>query len=286
MLIISSWPWWKWGAVVLVLAAFAVLAVLFVVTRVEMHQAEASAERLASSALQAGSVGRIAVVYFSRSGNTAVAAAHIAQRMRARLFRLEAPAYDVGLPGILRALHDARSHEAVIAPTTLDLRGFETVYLGSPIWLYSPSPPIWEFARRNRFDGKDVVLFNTFNSKFEQRFVDEFRQVVLAQGARSFRHLFVKRGRMGQQLTTGQMLDKIDAEWSLVEVVEQATSQNQWSQRPVMLNGCFVDSSSASRRTAPAAEPTSILDDRHQRLAADPPPHFKISPRHRYLTST
>ncbi|MBB4845611.1 hypothetical protein HNP55_004163 [Paucibacter oligotrophus] len=215
MLTINLWPWWKWGAAVLALAAFAVFAVLFAVTRVEMHQARESAERLASSAPQARPVSRIAVVYFSRSGNTAVAAAHIAQRMGAGLFRLDAPAYDVGLPGILHALHDARSPEAVIAPTTLDLRGFDTVYLGSPIWLYSPSPPIWEFARRNRFDGKDVVLFNTFNSKFEQRFIDEFRQVVLAQGARSFRHLFVKRGRMGQQLSSGELLGTIDTAWTL-----------------------------------------------------------------------
>jgi flavodoxin len=226
MLTISLWPWWKWGVAALALAAFAAIAVLFVVTRVELHQAKESAERLASTAPKAHSADRIAVVYFSRSGNTAVAAAHIAQRMGAGLFRLEAPAYDVGLPGILHALHDARSHEAVIAPTTLDLRGFDTVYLGSPIWLYSPAPPIWEFARRNRFDGKDIVLFNTFNSKFEQRFIDEFRQVVVAQGARSFRHLFVKRGRMGQQLTTGEMLDKIDAEWSLVVGAEPATSPN------------------------------------------------------------
>ncbi|MDM4765256.1 hypothetical protein [Pelomonas sp. SE-A7] len=226
MLTISWWPWWKWGAAVLVLAVFAAFAVLFVVTRVELHQAKVSAQRLSSSAPQTGPASRIAVVYFSRSGNTAVAAAHIARRMGAGLFRLKAPAYDVGLPGILHALHDARSHEAVIAPTTLDLRGFDTVYLGSPIWLYSPSPPIWEFARRNRFDGKDVVLFNTFNSKFEQHFIDEFRQIVLAQGARSFRHLFVKRGRMGRQLTTGEMLDQIDAEWSLVEVAGHASSQN------------------------------------------------------------
>jgi flavodoxin len=227
MLTLSLWPWWKWAAAVVALATFAAFAVLIVVTRVEQHQAKTSAEILASRTPQAGLASRIAVVYFSRSGNTAVAAAYIARRMDAGLFRLEAPAYDVGLTGILHALHDARSHEAAIAPTTLDLRGFDTVYLGSPIWLYSPSPPIWEFARNNRFDGKDVVLFNTFNSKFEQRFIDEFRQVVLAQGARSFRHIFVKRGRMGQQLTTGEMLDQIDAEWSLVDVAEQTASQNQ-----------------------------------------------------------
>jgi len=68
--------------------------------------------------------------------------------------------------GWVNAMRDAKRHEAVISPLTVDLSGHDVVYLGSPIWLYSPAPPIWEFVKRNRFDGKRVVLFNTFNSRF------------------------------------------------------------------------------------------------------------------------
>ena len=70
MLTISLWPWWKWAAAVVALAAFAVFAVLYVVTRVELHQAKESAERLASRGSKVLPGSRIAVVYFSRSGNT------------------------------------------------------------------------------------------------------------------------------------------------------------------------------------------------------------------------
>jgi len=66
------------------------------------------------------------------------------------------------------------------------------------------------------------VLFNTFNSRFEQHFIDEFRELVMAQGARSFRHLFVKRGRMGQQLDTEALLQQVDDTWELTPV--EATS--------------------------------------------------------------
>lgn len=211
----------KWGLLIAALAGVAALAVLFVVTRIENRQIRDNAQRL-GAAVDPVVRSEVAVVVFSRSGNTAVAAQHIAQRMRARLLRIEAPDYEPGLPGIARALRDARSHDARITPTAADLRGVRTVYLGSPIWLYSPAPPIWAFAARNRFDGQDVVLFNTFNSKFEQRFIDDFRHLVLQQGARSFRHVFVKRGRMGQQLGTDAMLREIDSEWRLDGFAESA----------------------------------------------------------------
>jgi len=44
----------------------------------------------------------------------------------------------------------------------------------------------------------------------------------MAQGARSFRHLFVKRGRMGQQLDTEALLQQVDDTWELTPV--EATS--------------------------------------------------------------
>ena len=70
----------------------------------------------------------------------------------------------------------------------------DSIYLGSSIWLYSPAPPIWQFVEKNRFDGKHVVLFNTFNSKFKQEYINTFHQKVMERGAVSFEHQFVNRG--------------------------------------------------------------------------------------------
>lgn len=110
-------------------------------------------------------------------------------------------------------MNDARGHVADITPRTIDLTQFDTIYLGSPVWLYSPAPPIWAFAENNRFDGKHVVLFNTFNSHFGPEYIEAFRATVMQRGARSFRHRYILRGRMGQQITPGEMLKAIDAEW-------------------------------------------------------------------------
>ena len=156
---------------------------------------------------------RTAVVYFSRSGNTAFAARHVAKRLGAQLFEIQAPAYRLGLQGWSRAMLDARQHEADIMPRTIDLSEFNTVYLGAPIWLYSPAPPIWDFVEHNRFDGKHIVLFNTFNSQFKAEYIDAFKAKVMEHGARSFEHRFVRRGRMTQQISPDEMVSVIESEW-------------------------------------------------------------------------
>ena len=184
-----------------------------VVTRVENQQARETARLLPHDGTAQPAPHRTAVVFFSRSGNTALLSRHLAGRLNASLFRLGASAYDLGFMGWVNAMRDARNHEAAIAPRTIDLTGHDVVYLGSPIWMYSPAPPIWQFIGQNRFDGKRVVLFNTFNSRFKPEYIGTMRQKLLQRGARSFEHQFIRRGRMGQQLAPQEMLEAFDAKW-------------------------------------------------------------------------
>lgn len=115
---------------------------------------------------------------------------------------------------------DARGSEADISPPIIDLSGYHTVYLGSPIWLYA-APPIRAFVEQNRFDGKRVVLFNSYNSEFKREFIEDFRATVLSKGATSFEHRVVRRGRMTQQTAPGTVLHEIDDAWALA----------RWSER-------------------------------------------------------
>ncbi|AXB02620.1 hypothetical protein GWC92_11220 [Aeromonas caviae] len=204
----------NWVFITLGVLAAAVVVVLLAVSFIERRQAYALAGLEAESPQVASP--RTAVVYFSRSGNTALAARHLANRLGARLFALDAPAYRLGPGGLVQTLGDAnalkRAPEALpdIVPRTLDLTPFDTVWLGSPVWLYSPAPPIWAFVEHNRFDGKEVVLFNTYNSHFGEEHIAALKARVMARGAKSFSHRHVLRGRMTRQLTPEQMLDEID----------------------------------------------------------------------------
>jgi flavodoxin len=193
-------------------------AYLYAVTWIESRQARRLESKQTYTSTKVGA-SRTAVVYFSRSGNTALAARHVAKRLDAQLVSLDAPDSQLGMAGLANAVKDAntrRSQPEVlpdITPRTMDLTPFDTVWLGSPVWLYSPAPPIWAFVEHNRFDGQHVVLFNTYNSHIGEDYIAKLKAKVMARGAKSFEHRHVLRGRMTQQLTPEQMLQAIDDEW-------------------------------------------------------------------------
>jgi flavodoxin len=198
------------GLILLAIAAIQPLVVAFI----DARQARENEARLARGPEATTGKARVAVIYFSRSGNTALMAQRIAQLQGAALYRLVAPDYGIGLLGWARALLDARKHQATITPEAIDLQAYESIYLGSPIWLYSPAPPIWKFVEKNRFDGKRVVLFNTFNSEFGLEYIKTFEALVLARGAISFEHRAVRRGRMTGQISTEELLAAVDAQFA------------------------------------------------------------------------
>lgn len=200
----------RWIIIIAVLAIVAVFTVAFVVTRVENSQFSKNKLLTQVGSLPVATESKVAVVVFSRSGNTGVLANHIADKRSGHLYEITAEDYALGIPGWISALKDARSNIADISPETIDLSTYKTVYLGSPIWLYSPAPPIWQFAKNSDFTGKNVVLFNTFNSKFEDSFTRDFELLVRSKGAVSFKHQYVNRGRMGDQISTQQMLNNFD----------------------------------------------------------------------------
>lgn len=201
----------KWALLTLsgiaLIAIFSALAVAVFVTATEKSQHLDNSRLLDDKSVVRTENAKTVVIVFSRSGNTHVLANHIATLHNADVKVITAEDYTLGIPGWVRALYDARSHVASIVPEELDLQQYDTVYLGSPIWLYSPAPPIWQFAKINQFTDKHVVLFNTFNSKFEQHFIDEFESLVKHNGAISFTHQAINRGRMGNQLSTQDMLN-------------------------------------------------------------------------------
>lgn len=89
----------KWLSYLLGLLLVLAALVVVTVTWIERRQAgdlQALAPYVSPMAEQKS---RTAVVYFSRSGNTALAARHVARRLDAQLFEIQAPAYRLGLQG-------------------------------------------------------------------------------------------------------------------------------------------------------------------------------------------
>ncbi len=152
----------------------------------------------------------VLVLYYSRSGNTEAMAREIARRFRADIIKLTAESYTLDFKGWINANLDAwNQNPTVIEPETIDISNYNLIILGSPIWYFRPAPPLWTFVEKNNFQGKAVVLFNTFNSRFKSEEIHKFQKLIDNKGGKFLDHVYVRRGRIFNQISGNELIKRV-----------------------------------------------------------------------------
>ena len=96
---------------------------------------------------------KTAIVFYSMSGNTALAAGKLAEALSADLIRIR-PEHAYPDKGFRKFFHGGRS--AVMAetpklePYTFHGEEYDTVIFGFPVWASNIAPPVRSFVRENR----------------------------------------------------------------------------------------------------------------------------------------
>jgi flavodoxin len=102
------------------------------------------------------------VVYYSMTGKTRLTAQAIAEALNATLVEIEerrpVPIPFVYLSGGFAAITNRGSK---INPVDIDLRQYERVFIGSPIWASRPTPAVNSFVYQTNFEGRSVIPFFT-----------------------------------------------------------------------------------------------------------------------------
>lgn len=102
------------------------------------------------------------VVYYSLTGKTKLAAQAIAEALNATPVEIEEkrpiPFPFVYLSGGFRAFTNRGSR---IKPVDIDVKQYERVFIGSPIWAYRPAPAINSFIYQSNLEGRSVIPFFT-----------------------------------------------------------------------------------------------------------------------------
>ncbi|ADP77956.1 flavodoxin/nitric oxide synthase [Methanothermus fervidus DSM 2088] len=102
------------------------------------------------------------VIYYSRTGNTEVVAKTIAKETKAELVKIEDLKNRRGFFGIFLAIVDALLKKKTdITPRSIDLKKYDVIYIGSPVWARNPAPAILTFIDNSDFSNKNVVIFVT-----------------------------------------------------------------------------------------------------------------------------
>jgi len=102
------------------------------------------------------------VVYYSLTGKTRLVAQAIAESLNAALVEIEErrpiPMPFVYMSGSFAALLNRGSK---INPIDVDLKQYERIFIGSPIWASRPTPALNSFIHQTNFEGRSVIPFFT-----------------------------------------------------------------------------------------------------------------------------
>jgi len=152
---------------------------------------------------------KVAVVYYSRSGHSEAVAREIARTFNAPIARISAE-YPLDFSGQGKAVSDAAENTLPhIDVEPIDLERTRRVFLVSPTWMFRPATPLWAYVEKTDLTGKEVVLFTTGNSRFEQAEIDAFARRIEAHGGRLVRHVFLRRGRIYWQMSREELLAEV-----------------------------------------------------------------------------
>lgn len=103
------------------------------------------------------------VVYYSLTGKTKLVCEAIAEALNATVVEIKETrqrksGFLVYLTGGFAAMRDKGSE---IDPVDVDLKQYERIFIGSPIWASRPVPAVNSFVYRTSLEGLDVIPFFT-----------------------------------------------------------------------------------------------------------------------------
>ncbi len=102
------------------------------------------------------------VVYYSLEGNTKAVAQVIGKKLEADLFEIKGKKYyNLASAVALSKLHIDSKKIIEVNEFDLDLSLYDTIYIGTPVWWFTFTPPLRAFLGKVSFEGKKVKIFCT-----------------------------------------------------------------------------------------------------------------------------
>ncbi|WP_296880972.1 flavodoxin [uncultured Methanobrevibacter sp.] len=125
------------------------------------------------------------IIYYSQGGKTDLVARTLAKKLHADILRVHDLKNREGFKNKLFASINAfRETKTDIAPASVDLTPYSTIYFGTPTWAGNPTPAILTIIDRCNLRGKDVILFATMDANRGDTNIKRLEEKVKMRGAR------------------------------------------------------------------------------------------------------
>lgn len=148
------------------------------------------------------------VLYYSRTGKTAIVAKAIANKISGDLVEIKDLKGRNGFIGYIKAALDARGMNTTpIEPDNTDTSNYDTICLGTPIWAGKPAPAINSVIKNFEIRGKDIILFVTLGGNRYEDTLDLMSREVESKGGNVIKTIAV--GKSGGK-TESDIVNEID----------------------------------------------------------------------------
>ena len=125
------------------------------------------------------------IIYYSQGGTTDLIAKTLAKNLNADLVRIHDLKNREGFTNrLFSSINAFRETKTDIVPAKVDLRGYDTIYFGTPTWSGNPTPAILTIIDRCDLRAKDVILFATMDSNRGESNIERLERKVKLRGAR------------------------------------------------------------------------------------------------------
>lgn len=125
------------------------------------------------------------VIYYTRTNTTRTASQIIAEEKNADILEvIDKKNRDGPVQYMVGVLDALRNKTTSIEYDTTDLKKYDTVYIGTPVWASKPTPAITEFIKQNDFSGVDVITFATMISSGGDKTVNTMNDAIRQKGGK------------------------------------------------------------------------------------------------------
>jgi flavodoxin len=143
------------------------------------------------------------VIYYSYTGNTkkvaAVLAGYLKEKSEVEIIELKS--LDEARSFLGQAARAFWKKRAQIQPVNFDLKDFDLICLGTPVWAFAPAPAMNTYLDNCAgLEGKDIILFTTYGSGTGNKRCLNYMQEILSQkGAREFKKFSIQQFKVNDQ---------------------------------------------------------------------------------------
>lgn len=123
------------------------------------------------------------VVYYSRTDNTRCVAECISKRFDAQLLEVKDKQKRGGILGFVKSGYDSiREKKTEIEYDDVDLKDYDTIFIGTPVWASKPTPAILQFINDNELSGCKCVTFATMMGSGGETTINIINNMIISQG--------------------------------------------------------------------------------------------------------